>query len=274
MGGPVRGMGGSRPTLVPLAVGLALATAAAGCSPPPPRSDETDRIAKVVADAISFPRQSSAAGFARAALATRAGQDGRLRVVEMQELAASRPEDPLARLVFLVHLPGDQSGWTPVPAVTTCYEARFNRYGVIRRLRTIDCPANPTPVVPAPEPTTPDVQIPAGAEELVERLLTGASRAPRASELRAQLEAGLGNAAAGAGAGPGQAPLLPEPQVATRGADIGVALFEPDDRSCLLGARTGGKVVVWRPSRVQLQPGELSCDPGTALAGLGQRPPH
>ena len=58
--------------------------------------------------------------------------------------------------------------------------------------------------------------------------------------------------------------------MATDGADLGVALSEPDDRSCLLGARTGGKVLVWRPSRVQLQPGELSCDPGTALAGQGQ----
>jgi hypothetical protein len=49
-----------------------------GCSTPPGNS-ETDRIARVVADAISYPRQQSAAGYATAALATRAARDGRLQ---------------------------------------------------------------------------------------------------------------------------------------------------------------------------------------------------
>jgi len=57
------------------------------------------------------------------------------------------------------------------------------------------------------------------------------------------------------------------------GSDVGVALREPDG-SCLLGARTAGQVTVWRPAAVQLQPGELSCDPTTALARQGTRPPH
>ena len=86
-------MGRSRPAVLTLAGVLALAAVVAGCSRPP-RSAETDRIATVVADAISYPRQSSAAGFARAALATRAGQDGRLRVVATEELPADDPRDP------------------------------------------------------------------------------------------------------------------------------------------------------------------------------------
>jgi hypothetical protein len=89
-------MGRSRPSVLTLAGVLALAAVAAGCSRPP-RSAETDRIATVVADAISYPRQSSAAGFARAALATRAGQDGRLRVVAIEELPADEPGDPRTR---------------------------------------------------------------------------------------------------------------------------------------------------------------------------------
>jgi hypothetical protein len=257
-----------------LLVGTLAVVAAAMRYSRPPGNDETDRIAKVVADAISFPRQSSAAGFARAALATRAGQDGRLRVVAMEGLASDRPEEPMARLVFLVYLPAETSSWRTIPAVTACYEARFNYYGIIDSPGRMDCPPGTAPVTPPTEAPVAVVQIPTGADELVERLLTDAARTPGAEAVRAALEAGLRDAAARAGTGPGPPPQLPDPQVATDGDDIGVALFEPGDRSCLLGARTGGRVAVWRPSRVQLQPGELSCDPGTALAGHGQRPPH
>jgi hypothetical protein len=260
--------------IVGLLVGTLTAVVAAASYSRPPGNDETDRIAKVVADAISFPRQSSAAGFARAALATRAGQDGRLQVVAVEELEADRPEDPRARLVFRVHLPADEGGWRTIPAVTACYEARFNYYGTIDSPGRMTCPRGAAAVTPPTEAPVPEVVIPTGADELVERLLTDAARTPDAAEVRAALEAGLRETAARAGTGPGAPPLPPEPQVATQGDDIGVALFEPGDRSCLLGARTGGRVAVWRPSRVQLQPGELSCDPGTALAGRGQRPPH
>jgi hypothetical protein len=57
----------------------------------------TIRIAKVVSDAISHPRQDSATGYARAALATRAGQDGRLRVVAIEELRADELGHPRRR---------------------------------------------------------------------------------------------------------------------------------------------------------------------------------
>jgi hypothetical protein len=262
-------MGRSRPAVLTLAGVLALAAVAAGCSRPP-RSAETDRIATVVADAISYPRQSSAAGFARAALATRAGQDGRLRVVAIEELPADDPrdpQDPLARLVFLVHLEESGGAFTTIPAVTTCYEARFNDYGIMGSPRRIACPPGATPITPPPAEPEPEIAIPDGADELLEKVLTGASRPPDAEAIHAALVEGLGRAGA-AGSEP------PLPQVAVDGADVGVALWEPDGRGCLLGARVGGQVLVWRPSRVQLQPGELSCDPQTALARQGTRPPH
>jgi hypothetical protein len=82
-----------RPAVVSLAGVVGLAAMAAGCVRPP-RSAETDRIAKVVADAISYPRQDSAARYAGAALAIRAGQDGRLRVVAAEDLPADNLQDP------------------------------------------------------------------------------------------------------------------------------------------------------------------------------------
>ena len=82
---------------------LGFVAVAAGCSGAlAPGNAETDRIAKVVSDAISYPRQDSAAGYARAALATRAGQAGRLRVVAIEELRADELGDPL----------GDSSSWS------------------------------------------------------------------------------------------------------------------------------------------------------------------
>jgi hypothetical protein len=152
------------------------------------------------------------------------------------------------------------------PAVTACYEARFNYYGVIGSPRRIACPRDAAPITPPTEPGT-KVAIPDGADELVERVLAGAARRPEADQVRAALQEGLGKAAAA-----GRVP--PSPQVAVDGADIGVALWEPDTRGCLLGSRVGGQILVWRPSRVQLQPGELSCAPATALARQGTRPPH
>jgi hypothetical protein len=262
----VPSIGRSRPALLTLAGVLALAAVAAGCSRPP-GNGETDRIAKVVADAISYPRQDSAAGFARAALATRAGRSGRLRLVAMEELPADDPQDPLARLVFLVRLEGSEGGFVPDPAVTACYEAKFNYYGIMGSPRRIACPPGATPITPPPAEPKPQIAIPDGADELIEQVLTRASRPPDAEKVHAALVEGLGKAAAA-----GREP--PFPQVVVDGADVGVALWEPEGSACLLGARVGGKVLVWRPSRVQLQPGELSCDPETALARRGTRPPH
>lgn len=59
-----------------------------------PGNDETDRVARVVSDAIAWPRQESAMGYARAAADTTAGQDGRLTVVEVTELEADKLTEP------------------------------------------------------------------------------------------------------------------------------------------------------------------------------------
>jgi hypothetical protein len=252
---------------------LGFVAVAAGCSGAlAPGNAETDRIASVVSDAISHPRQESAAGYARAALATRAGQDGRLRVIEIEELQADERGDPFGRLVFLIHLEGSEAGWTISRPVTACYRAEFGFYGVIGGPRRMVCPPDPTPITPPSTRPTPEIAIPDGADEVVEQVLTAAAPTPRADDIRGALGAALSRTSPDTL--PGRRPLPPTPQVATDGSDIGVALAEPDDHSCLLGARIDGTVLVWRPSRVQVQPGELSCEPGTALARQGMRPPH
>lgn len=269
----MRRVGVLRPTIGTVAGVLGFVAVAAGCSGAlAPGNAETDRIAKVASGAISYPRQDSAAGYARAALATRAGQDGRLRVVAIEELKADELGDPLGRLVFLIHLEGSEAGWTRSPPVTACYKAEFSFYGVVGGPRRMICPRDASPITPPPTQPTPEIAIPDGADAVVEQVLSDAAPTPRAEEIRAALAEALGRTSPDAL--PGRRPLPPTPQVATDGADIGVALAVPDDHSCLLGARVDGKVLVWRPSRVQVQPGELSCAPGTALARQGTRPPH
>jgi hypothetical protein len=55
----------------------------------------------------------------------------------MEELSADDPkdpqdpQDPLARLVFLVHLERPEGEFVTEPAVTACYEAKFNYYGIM-----------------------------------------------------------------------------------------------------------------------------------------------
>lgn len=70
--------------------------------------------------------------------------------------------------------------------------------------------------------------------------------------------------------------VLPEGirrDVAAAGGVVGVAL-RASQYDCVLGRFIGGAVQVWRPSRVQLAPGELGCTAQTAVAGSGQTPPH
>jgi hypothetical protein len=193
-----------------------------------------------------------------------------LRVVSVEELKADQLTDPLGRLVFLVHLEGSESGYVISPPVTACYTATFNYYGTIGTPRRIACPRAAAPVTPPPTRPKPEAVIPNGADEVVEQVLANASPAPRAEDVRAALVAALGKAAPDAA----HRRQLAAPQVATDGPDVGVALAVPDRHGCLLGARVDGKVQVWRPSRVQVQPGELACDPATALARQGMRPPH
>lgn len=252
------------PRIPALLVVAVVCLGACDVGPQPARADETDRVARVVADAISYPRQDSAAGFARAANDTTAAKDGRLTVIEVDELHADDLQDPLARLVFRIHLVGSQAGFNTVPAVTTCYTVEFSRYGVIGDPDRTRCPVRASAASVAPAPLQPDV--PVGADAVVRRELRRADEGPQAAELQAAIVGGLS-----ALVDPSSA-LPPQVQVEVAGDDIGVAAS--GHGRCLLGRRVGGHVEVWHPPSITVQPGELSCSPDTALAGLAQHAPH
>jgi hypothetical protein len=71
---------------------------------------------------------------------------------------------------------------------------------------------------------------------------------------------------------------VPGAEVATQDGAVGVAVRGVRGyasgrpvNDCLLGLRRAdGTVQVWRPSAIQVAPGEGSCDPATALAAALQ----
>ena len=233
-----------------------------------PRVDDADRVAQTVADAISYPRQTSADGFARAAAATSSARSGRLAVVEVHDLVSRDAEDPFARLVLRIHYSQSHStgfaffGSSDQPPLDVCYDVELGRYGVVGSPSRRDCPLRTTPVVVPPAP--PVRKIPVGSDEAVSRVLRRLPADVDGERVRAAVVRSL----------PAAAPhsLEPEVQASTDGTDVGVSVRGEGD--CLLGSRIGGQVLVWRPSWEQVQPGELSCDPTTALGRLGVTPPH
>ncbi len=237
-----------------LAAALVLACVSGCAIGGPPRADETDEIAQVIALAIDFPRQDDATGYARAAVATRAGQDGRLAVVRVSE----------KRIVLRVHLEAydDTTSFSffdrHEPEVFTCYDLEVGVSGVGEPERR-SCPARAAPVRLPPPPR--EMEIPVGADAVVRSVLRHPSSE---AVVVAAVRRGLRPPTAGA--------LAPEVRAAVDGADLGISVRGDD--GCLLGSRVDGKALVWRPSWVQVQPGELSCDPATALGRLGIDPPH
>ena len=143
------------------------------------------------------------------------------------------------------------------PEVFTCYDVEVDRFGTHDPVRRT-CPAGASPVHLPPPP--PVMEIPDGADAVVRSALRRTSSGAVEAAVRRGLRA------------PRPGTLAPEIQVAEDGSDTGVSVRGEDN--CLLGSRVDGTVLVWRPSRAQVQPGELSCDPQTALGREGITPPH
>jgi len=258
------------------ALSALVALTASSCGSDHEGTKETDRIASVVSTAISYPRQDSGEAYARAALATRAGQDGRLRVIGIDE---AEPSDeggstPVARLVYLVHLDGSGDGLGSSPPVDACYDAEFDHDGVVGTPARRDCPSNPVAITPTPIAPTPKAVVAGGTDKSVERTLRALpSSPPSAAAIERAVRAALPEPAAVDGL-PSARDLPPTVAARTNGRDVGVAVWAAPDRTCVFGARIGGVVEVWRPSAIQLAPGELTCDPATALGRGGITPPH
>jgi hypothetical protein len=244
----------------------------AGCAASPAGTRETDRQAETLAVAISWPRQSSAAGFARAALATTLGRSPHFSVLEVRDRDASKPEDPKAHLVIRIYQPGSEEGFASVDPVTACYSMDFNYYGIIGEPDRITCPDNAVAITPPPVPRR---DIPAEHDAALQSILAAQPANPTEAEVMSALQRGLPAPPVDPNTNLAGVP----PQVAAKvsGGDIGVSLRAVDDSGsvqCLFGSRVKGDVRVWRPPGVLVQPGETSCDPESALAGLATRPPH
>lgn len=232
-----------------------------------PGDDRTDSLAERVAKAIVWPRPGDAAGYARAALHGRGGPD--FQVLSAVDLQADDPTpalaEPMVRLVVRIRMAASE----PVkfgsadPAVTACYEVEFDYYDIADGPDRIACPADATPYVPPPLP--PPWRVPEGSDEAVRGVLASlpasAERPAVVAAVSAALPPPLTDPETGLTArAPGVAALV-------RGETVAVAVHGGNTGNgidCLFGTREGTEVTVWHAGP-EVQPGELTCDPETAL---------
>jgi hypothetical protein len=226
---------------------------------------ETDRQAQTLADAIAYPHQSDAMGFARAAMATNLGKSGDFAVLEATDIPHKLAEDPMARLVWRIHRDAADSGVNATPAVDACYDVEFNYHGASSGPSRIDCPPNPAIVDPPPLPRS---GIPPEYTPALEATLGKLPATPSEAEVRAALGAGLPTPQVDIETGLTAIP--PQFFVQVKGADVGVALFARtgvDSKDCTMGRRVNGTVSVWSLNWRDLGPLEKSCSAEAALAG-------
>ncbi|WAL67892.1 hypothetical protein ORV05_09010 [Amycolatopsis cynarae] len=263
---PKRGID-SVPGMVLLPRGVAVVCAAlllTSCSAVAAGYAETDRQSVTLADAISYPRQADAAGFARAALATPLGRSGDFSVLEAKDLD-HKDSRAMARLVWRIHHAASEGGWTRVEAFDACYSVEFTddevSYGPVR----ITCPDNAVAITPPPLPRR---GIPPEFDPALNATLTKLPGTPTEADVRAALATGLPTPPVDPGTH--LAGISPEIFVQVRGSDVGVALFARigvEDKECMMGRRAGGVVTVWSLNWRDLGPREKPCSPQAALAG-------
>jgi hypothetical protein len=236
-------------------------------------SSVTDQEAEAMVHRISYPRQQSADGLVRAAVGTSAGTNsGSSVVVRAEDLHAGKLGDPIARLVFRFHHDGSQSGFNSTDPITACYEAEFSFYGRFAGPSRVTCPQGATEIVPTPIPPKPKAVTPAGFDTTLEKILTSLPATPTATDVRTRVTRAL--PAPALDPGTGLRNLQPTVDTAVIGSDVGVSLRASSAGDCLLGARVDGQATSWQPTRDQMQPGELTCDPQTALQRQGTKAPH
>ena len=104
-------------------------------------------MARVVSEAIVWPRQDDAAGMARAALATKAGRSGVLEVLEYTDLSREYSK-PRVRLLWRITHEGSEAGLTRTVTVVACYSVTFDWYEAVDGPNRVDCPTGARPVTP------------------------------------------------------------------------------------------------------------------------------
>lgn len=207
-------------------------------------TDETDRQVETLATAISWPRQNSAEGFARAALNTPLGQGNAFSVLEVTDFDPAELTERMAHLVVRLHSPGFQGKFSETDPVTVCYGMDFNYYGIMDPPEEVDCPPDAYPITFEPPPAWQDR---AAFETALEALLARLPAAPSENLVRNALYGGhlLEPAQLVDDEQSTLEPTDPRPFVRVRGDDIALAVQAGQD--CLLAWRVGGKVTVQRP---------------------------
>lgn len=221
------------------AAGLVLA----GCARP--GAAEMDKQAETLATAISWPRQYSGEGFARAALATPLGQGSSFSILEVTDFDVVDPAEPMAYLVIRLHRDGVDGKGGRTDPLTRCYGLSFNQYGIIGAPETLGCPENADPITYPPAPAWAD---PAAFDAAFAAVLDGLPAAPSRKRVENALygawllEAAVLVSDTEWSIGPND----PRPVVAVRGDDVAVAIVAGPE--CLLGARVRGAVTTSRPA--------------------------
>ena len=157
-----------------------------------------------------------------------------------------------------------------------CFESEFDFWGVATEqfddwddddavARDIDCPADARRI-PPPVDTRPISVVPDGTEALVVEVLANAPGEASADRIVDEVTDRMPQPT-------GDREVAFEPRVVVAGGDIGFAMGDADD--CLLVTRSAEGVEVLYVPSILLQPGELGCNPETALRPGDQlRSPH
>ncbi|WP_448811722.1 hypothetical protein [Agromyces bauzanensis] len=157
-----------------------------------------------------------------------------------------------------------------------CFESEFDFWGVATEnradwdndaavARDIDCPPDAARIAPPVDMRTVYV-VPEGTEALVVEVLTNAPVSASADDITAEVFERMPQPT-----GAREAPF--EPDALVIDGEIGFAMGDAND--CLLVKRDSEGVQVLNVPSILLKPGELGCDPDTALRPADQlRAPH
>ena len=228
--------------------------------------EQTDSEAQILADAVSYPRQPDAMGYARALLAINHVGAEVLEATDIQQTDLDKPQVHLViRLKYTACDPNIDLFCTPGPGIV-CYGFDLNYYDPLNGPSVVDCPSR-AQIIPPPLPRT---DIPAGTDDALQSILAALPPSPTDAQVTDAL-AGLPKPVVDPQTQ--LAGIPPAVRSVLHGTDIGVSV-QGGDHACLLGLREHGKVFAWHPPRVQVMPGELGCSPDTAFALADTLAPH
>lgn len=200
----------------------------------------TNRQADTLALAIGYPRQDSAAGFARAALDTPLGRSPGFSLLEMTDIKAEKLGDPQARLVIRIHHEGT-GAWERT--VTACYEMVFGYYGDIGGASATACPSPATPITP---PALPRRFLDGSPDNIVDGILKTLPPVPDEATVRDSITKALPRH--------GHEPTVAV-TIDTYLGTVAVSAQTSDSDNfgikCILGTRINGVSTVWRLSRAE-----------------------